>query len=106
MNKISNISFGEIILSERLKNTMKDSPENFEKLNRFKKYKPDCYVDLCFTKTGKFYLKGMENLNPLQNTITARLWLDDKQAPLVEDILILHDKFQKEAENNYIKSIR
>lgn len=103
MNKINNISFGEIILSERLKNTMIKNQQNLDELKRYTLHKPDCYIDLCFTKKGDFYLRATETDNFLKNTVTERLWLDGRQSPYISDILKIYDKFQKEIERKIQK---
>ena len=108
MNKISNISFGEIILSNRLKKAMEESQENPYELSHFKNAKPDCYVDLRCTKTGNYYLQAAESIENggIENRITERLSLGRRQVPYVADILAIYSKFQNSVEKYFSKNLK
>ena len=105
MRSINKISFGEVILSEKLRRAMKESQENPDELYHFKKAKPDCYIDLRCTKTGKFYLQAVETWEDagINNAITERLPLKDRQIPYVSDLLKIYDKFQHSVEKRNMK---
>ena len=99
MNKISNISFGEVVLSAKLRKAMAESQENPNELNRFKNAKLDCYIDLCSIK-GNYYLQAVETWENggINNAITERLKLNGRRIPYVSDLLMIYDKFQQSVE--------
>ena len=103
MNRISNINFGEIILSQKLKNTMKKNNQTLNELVYLKEAKPDCYIDLRSTKTGKTYLQATETDDVFKNSLTEILSLDNKSIPNLDDILALYSKFQKSIRERDIK---
>ncbi len=106
MNKISNISFGQIILSKRVKKAMAESQENSEILNDYNAEKPDCYIDLYTPrKNNLHYLRAVNSYNITSDNIFVEIPLGKRKIPYISDILNIYSKFKKAVDKHFAENI-
>ena len=105
MNKISNISFGQIILSKRVKKAMAESQENSEILNDYNAEKPDCYIDLFTPRKNNIHYLTASDSQDIIPEITVQIPIGKRDVPYISDILNIYARFKKAVDKHFAENI-